>query len=179
MPSLGDGYCECGCGGKTSVSDRTHTQYGHVKGQPMRFIRGHAMKGKNLSPESREAISKAHKGKNTSDATKAKMRQAQLGPKGHNWRGGKTMREGRQLVYVGRDHPLADVYGYAYEHRLKASEREGRMLGPTEHVHHRDLNPLNNEIDNLLVLTRGQHRRLHNLLKKGHTTAEAERIALS
>lgn len=36
------GYCHCGCGRKTAISDRTHTKYGHVKGKPMKFIKGHA-----------------------------------------------------------------------------------------------------------------------------------------
>ena len=38
------GYCKCGCGQKTNVSDRTHTKYGHVKGKPMDYIRGHRHK---------------------------------------------------------------------------------------------------------------------------------------
>lgn len=33
--------CECGCGEPTPLSDRTWAKYGMVKGQPLRFIKGH------------------------------------------------------------------------------------------------------------------------------------------
>jgi hypothetical protein len=35
------GLCQCGCGGKTSIATRNHTQWGHVKGQPLLFLVGH------------------------------------------------------------------------------------------------------------------------------------------
>jgi len=34
--------CECGCGRETLPAPRTNGCYGHVKGQPLRFIRGHS-----------------------------------------------------------------------------------------------------------------------------------------
>lgn len=36
-----DGYCECGCGGKTRIAKRSSTRDGMTKGQPLRFIAGH------------------------------------------------------------------------------------------------------------------------------------------
>jgi hypothetical protein len=43
--------------------------------------------------------------------------------KSANWKGGKTVTSrGYVLVWVGKDHPLADVRGYAYEHRLVAAQ---------------------------------------------------------
>uniref|UniRef100_A0A6H1ZFS4 Putative HNH endonuclease n=1 Tax=viral metagenome TaxID=1070528 RepID=A0A6H1ZFS4_9ZZZZ len=38
------GYCHCGCGGTTPVSIQNHSKYGWVKGEPKRFIFGHANK---------------------------------------------------------------------------------------------------------------------------------------
>lgn len=35
------GYCHCGCGKKTNIAKQTFTKYGHVKGEPVRYIRGH------------------------------------------------------------------------------------------------------------------------------------------
>lgn len=35
------GLCECGCGEPTPIARRNHTAYGWVKGQPMRYLRGH------------------------------------------------------------------------------------------------------------------------------------------
>jgi hypothetical protein len=33
--------CECGCGLPAPIAPQSHTKHGWVKGQPMRFIRGH------------------------------------------------------------------------------------------------------------------------------------------
>lgn len=33
--------CECGCGNATSIAVRTDRKHGHVKGQPLRYLRGH------------------------------------------------------------------------------------------------------------------------------------------
>ncbi len=38
----GPGLCECGCGGRTSIAKMTATRYGHIQGQPVRYIVGHA-----------------------------------------------------------------------------------------------------------------------------------------
>lgn len=43
------------------------------------------------------------------------------GANNHMWRGGRSVASnGYMLVRVGVDHPLADVRGYAYEHRIGA-----------------------------------------------------------
>jgi hypothetical protein len=36
------GFCQCGCGGKTRIADRTRPKQGYVKGQPYPFITNHA-----------------------------------------------------------------------------------------------------------------------------------------
>ena len=33
--------CECGCGEPTPLAKRTSSRYGHVRGEPLRFINGH------------------------------------------------------------------------------------------------------------------------------------------
>jgi hypothetical protein len=37
-----DGLCECGCGQPAPISKRSHARLGYVRGEPKRFIRGHA-----------------------------------------------------------------------------------------------------------------------------------------
>lgn len=37
--------CECGCGQATGVSKQTYTRYGLVKGQPLRFLPHHHLRG--------------------------------------------------------------------------------------------------------------------------------------
>lgn len=36
------GYCHCGCGQKTSLSRQNRSERGQVRGEPVRFVRGHA-----------------------------------------------------------------------------------------------------------------------------------------
>lgn len=40
--------CNCGCGKPTRIAKRTNKRYGHVKGQPVWFIRGHYLRGKRV-----------------------------------------------------------------------------------------------------------------------------------
>jgi hypothetical protein len=78
-----------------------------------------------------------------------------------SWKGGRTITEhGYVLIKVGRDHHLADVRGYAYEHRVVAETAIGRRLRPGEHVHHIDHNTLNNSPDNLHVAESAWHHRV-------------------
>lgn len=90
------------------------------------------------------------------------MRKNQSRERNSNWRGGRSVASnGYVLLRVGVDHHLADVRGYAYEHRVVAEQMLSRRLLPGEEVHHRDENPRNNEPSNLEVVTKQQHRALH------------------
>jgi len=90
------------------------------------------------------------------------------GEKNHQWRGGRSVASnGYVLAKVPPGHHLADVRGYAYEHRLVAEEKLGRRLRPGEQVHHRDGNKQNNDPSNLEVLTRAEHRREHRKHSRG------------
>lgn len=171
--------CECGCGLPAPISPRTHRRHGHVKGEPMRFVRGHAMRGRTLTDEQRYASGSSRRGKTMSPEHRRKIGEAQTGERGNNWRGGRIVRDGRVLVYVGREHSLADVYGYAYEHRVVASETLGRPLRDDEHVHHIDLDPMNNAAENLAVMSNSQHRRLHNRIRAGIAPRDALAEVLS
>jgi hypothetical protein len=82
------------------------------------------------------------------------------GPREKNsqWKGGRSVASnGYVLIKVGIDHHLADVRGYAYEHRLVAEAKLGRKLAPGEVPHHIDGNRANNHPDNLEIVTRAEH----------------------
>ena len=69
-----------------------------------------------------------------------------------NWRGGKTVSShGYILIRVGTDHHLADVRGYAYEHRIVAEKKIGRKLKPGERIHHINKNKSDNRPKNIMV----------------------------
>jgi hypothetical protein len=79
-----------------------------------------------------------------------------------NWKGGRSVTpDGYALVRVGHDHHLADVRGYAYEHRVVAEATLGRRLLPHEHVHHIDGDRANNAPTNLEVVDRATHALRH------------------
>lgn len=44
-----DGLCECGCGQPTNLATKNVTEKGWVKGEPKRFILGHATRGMDRS----------------------------------------------------------------------------------------------------------------------------------
>ena len=59
------------------------------------------------------------------------------------------------------DHPNATVTGYVFEHRLVWERVNGRLLLPTEVVHHVDGDKRNNCPENLVAMTRREHVLLH------------------
>lgn len=87
------------------------------------------------------------------------------------WKGGRSVASnGYVLMRVGAEHHLADVRGYAYEHRLVAEQKLGRRLVDGELVHHVDGNKQNNDPANLEVVASiaahcHEHRKPGSLLR--------------
>jgi len=42
------GYCQCGCGQRTKIADRTNAEYGHRIGEYRRFVLGHRKRNRSL-----------------------------------------------------------------------------------------------------------------------------------
>jgi len=51
--------------------------------------------------------------------------------------------------------------GWCYEHIVVAEAKYGRKLKSGEVVHHVDGNRLNNDMDNIIIMARDEHTRLH------------------
>lgn len=92
-----------------------------------------------------------------------------------NWRGGRSITShGYVLIRVGKHHHLADVRGYAYEHRLVAEQKLGRWLRPGELVHHQNDDKTDNRPENIVVVGGNAehyvyHRKRQDLRLPGET----------
>lgn len=89
----------------------------------------------------------------------------------YQWNHGRLITShGYVLARVPDGHHLQQAHGYAYEHQLVAEQAIGRRLTSSESVHHRDGNTANNDPDNIVVMGRGEHSRLHNTKYPQHAT---------
>lgn len=82
-------------------------------------------------------------------------------------------KKGYRVLYVGRDHPMADGDGNCYEHRLVMADKLGRSLERNEHVHHLNEDRLDNRPENLALMDPGDHHRLHKTLDRWATSYDA------
>jgi hypothetical protein len=85
----------------------------------------------------------------------------------HRWNGDRKIMasSGHVKVRVGRAHPLADPNGYAYEHLL-VWVAAGNPRPPRGFLlHHKNEVKSDNRLENLELMQRGDHNKMHNAEK--------------
>jgi hypothetical protein len=127
-------YCKCGCG-KTFIPKFYRCKDGKILKQ---FIHGH----------------------NANVATNLEI--GLTGEKHPSWRGGTCKHSKGYILRWKKDHPYRDVRGYVPEHRLVMEQHLGRYLTKDEDVHHINANKTDNRIENLELLSHGEHSRITN-----------------
>ena len=126
------GLCECSCGNPAPIAKQTTSRLGHIKGNAVRFIRGH-MFNKSVN-----------------------------GGHGVNWKGGRKKHAEGYIEIHMPSHPNANKNGYVLEHVLVASKALGRKVPDGAIVHHTNGNRTDNRSRNLVICdNRSYHRILH------------------
>lgn len=100
------------------------------------------------------------------EANKVVRSIARSGCGGANWKGGRKKNKAGHILVLRKGHPMADPSGYVLEHRLIMAEYLGRLLNDDEVVHHINEVKDDNRIENLTIMTRGEHTTLHHKGKK-------------
>lgn len=84
-----------------------------------------------------------------------------IGKRSNNWKGGKSIRKDGYVLIWNPTHQ-GSKNGYVFEHRLVMENKIGRLLKPTEVVHHINEVLCDNCIENLeLFKNNGKHRNHH------------------
>lgn len=100
---------------------------------------------------------KSHKGHPMNEKTKKSIAEANsLKGIGHK----KKHQTGYIMIYFP-DHPKSNKDGYIMEHDLIMECCIGRWLNNDEVVHHKNHKRNDNRIENLQLLTKSEHARLH------------------
>lgn len=92
------------------------------------------------------------------------------------WKGGRQISDKGYVLVYDKENPMAFQSGYILEHRLVMSQHLGRELESNEVVHHKNGNKLDNRLENLELLSRGEHTILHST---GHKHSEATKQKIS
>ena len=103
------------------------------------------------SPEHRQKIS---------EATKHRWKE---NPPTNEFKIKISLTKTKHGIRVGRPTTYVPGRGRVFDYILVAEKMIGRSLKANEVVHHIDDNPFNNLSQNLRVLTKSQHSKLHNL----------------
>ncbi len=77
------------------------------------------------------------------------------------WKGGKYINDSGYILKLHKNHPSGLKKPYLREHRLVLEAHLGRTLNKDEIVHHLNGDKTDNRVENLQIVTRSEHIRIH------------------
>ena len=116
--------------------------------------------GTHLSKNTKKKISDANLGRHPSPETRKKLSKAHKGKRYKGCLGVVLNKQGYVLVRDPKN-PMSLSNGYVPEHRLVMSKKTGRKLEKTEIVHHKNGKRTDNREENLVLLDRSGHTKMH------------------
>lgn len=116
-----------------------------------------SLTGREVSPETRERMAQAKRGR--------------VRERSNRWKGGLA----KSGAYT--EHRNTEDGRRMYAHRRIAETLLERPLAPNEHVHHIDMNEANNDPHNLLAIFADDHARLHGAIGRGECASKEEQVA--
>ena len=131
-------------------------------------------KGYKLSKETKEKMSKSHKGnvgywngRKFSKEHKEKLSKSHSGNKSYRWNGGKVKKDKGYILIYSPNHPNYDSRKYVLEHRLITEKCLGRYLTKEEVIHHINGIKDDNRPKNLYLFeSTSEHTKFHHLKNK-------------
>ena len=79
------------------------------------------------------------------------------------WKGGTFKSADGRILVLCRRHPRPDYKGgYVFRYRLVMEKHIGRLLLPTELVHHKNGKKDDDKIENLEIMSQSQHTKHHH-----------------
>jgi hypothetical protein len=147
--------CECGCGEPTALAKETDSRWGHTKGKPVRFVRGHHARVNHPLWNADVALK-------VSQALAGKPKPWLRGSNNPQWRGGeaKHRNDGR----LRWDHRL-------WRQAVVARDKVCQDCGSAEQLHAHHIFPyatyphLRYEVNNGITLCHDCHWRVERCLR--------------
>lgn len=115
----------------------------------------------NITVPHRDKYRYVDKSKAVKQGLKERFPEGRFGEQASNWKGGRAVTAGGHIYVYSPEHPHRTKQGYVMEHRLVMEKHLGRYLEPTEDIHHINGDKKDNRIENLKLLSRSEHTKLH------------------